>query len=166
MSNLNSNNYYEILGVNKIDDEKTIKSAYKKLAMKYHPDKNKDDGADEKFKLISEAYGVLSDKNKRQQYDHFGKEGLNDDMININPEDIFKALFSEMGGMDNIFSQSMSFPGGCGFISISTINGGAPNIKVGHNQFSQLSLGNNNPLGNNPLVNTLLNIWPKTEYKP
>ncbi|WP_273497521.1 J domain-containing protein [Peptoniphilus rhinitidis] len=65
--------YYEILGVSKNADEKEIKSAYRKLAKKYHPDLHQgDDTAAEKFKEISEAYEVLSDKSKRKKYDTFG----------------------------------------------------------------------------------------------
>ncbi len=69
--------YYEILGIEKNADESEIKKAYRRLAVKYHPDRN--DGskeAEEKFKEISEAYGVLSDPEKRQVYDRFGKDGL------------------------------------------------------------------------------------------
>lgn len=65
--------YYEILGVSKDADEKEIKSAYRKLAKKYHPDLHQgDDAAAEKFKEVSEAYEVLSDKDKRKKYDTFG----------------------------------------------------------------------------------------------
>lgn len=65
--------YYEILGVSKNADEKEIKSAYRKLAKKYHPDLHQgDDAAAEKFKEVSEAYEVLSDKDKRNKYDKFG----------------------------------------------------------------------------------------------
>ena len=68
--------YYKILGVAKTADEDALKKAYRKLALKYHPDKNKEPRADEKFKEISEAYEVLSDKEKRNIYDQFGEEGL------------------------------------------------------------------------------------------
>ncbi|RRF97026.1 MAG: molecular chaperone DnaJ [Lachnospiraceae bacterium] len=65
--------YYEVLGVDKNADEETIKRAYRKLAKKYHPDMNPGDkNAEEKFKEASEAYAVLSDPKKRQQYDQFG----------------------------------------------------------------------------------------------
>ncbi len=64
--------YYEILGVSRDADASAIKSAYRKLARKYHPDVNKTKEAEEKFKDINEAYEVLSDKNKRQRYDSLG----------------------------------------------------------------------------------------------
>ena len=70
--------YYEILGVAKTATEAEIKSAYRKLAMKYHPDHNQGDAsAAEKFKEISEAYEVLSNKEKRERYDRFGHDGVN-----------------------------------------------------------------------------------------
>src|SRR5574341_2485153 len=68
--------YYEVLGVDKKASSEDIKSAYRKLAMQYHPDRNKSPDAEEKFKEISEAYAVLSDQNKRQQYDQFGHAGI------------------------------------------------------------------------------------------
>jgi len=69
--------YYEVLGVDKNADEGTIKKAYRKLAMQYHPDKNPDNKeAEEKFKEASEAYEVLSDKDKKQLYDQYGHAGV------------------------------------------------------------------------------------------
>lgn len=64
--------YYEVLGVKKDASEAEIKSAYRKLALEYHPDRNKEPGAEEKFKEINEAYQVLSDAGKKQKYDQFG----------------------------------------------------------------------------------------------
>ncbi|WP_434797218.1 molecular chaperone DnaJ [Terrisporobacter vanillatitrophus] len=70
--------YYDVLGVGKSSDAAEIKKAYRKLAMKYHPDKNPDNKeAEEKFKEINEAYEVLSDETKRKNYDQFGHEGVN-----------------------------------------------------------------------------------------
>lgn len=68
--------YYKILGINKEATDDEIKKAYRKLALKYHPDKNRSAGAEEKFKEIAEAYEVLSDSKKREVYDQFGEEGL------------------------------------------------------------------------------------------
>jgi len=69
--------YYSLLGVSRDASEQELKRAYKKLAMKYHPDRNQGDKeAEKKFKEVSEAYEVLSDQNKRQAYDQFGHEGL------------------------------------------------------------------------------------------
>merc|ERR1712110_432071 len=68
--------YYRILGVARGANEDEIKKAYRKLALKYHPDKNQTAGAEEKFKEIGEAYDVLSDKKKKEVYDQYGEEGL------------------------------------------------------------------------------------------
>lgn len=68
--------YYEILGVDKNATDEELKSAFRKLAKKYHPDVNKEANAQEKFKEIGEAYSVLSDKTKRAQYDQFGHEAF------------------------------------------------------------------------------------------
>nr|XP_002129473.1 dnaJ homolog subfamily B member 9 [Ciona intestinalis] len=72
--------YYTILGVGRTATTKEIKSAFRKLALKYHPDKNKEPDAEAKFRDIAEAYQVLSDKQKRQRYDQYGDDGLNDNM--------------------------------------------------------------------------------------
>ncbi len=63
--------YYEVLGVGKDASKDEIKKAYRKLSKKYHPDINKEEGSDDKFKEISEAYEILSDEDKRAQYDRF-----------------------------------------------------------------------------------------------
>ncbi|XP_030636445.1 dnaJ homolog subfamily B member 6b [Chanos chanos] len=107
--------YYQILGVQKNASPDDIKKAYRKQALKWHPDKNPDnkEEAERRFKEISEAYEVLSDENKRSLYDRYGKEGLNgggggggghyDDFGGFggftfrNPDDVFREFF---GGRD------------------------------------------------------------------
>ena len=87
--------YYEILGVEKSSTDDEIKKSYRKLAMKYHPDKNDSPEAEEKFKEISEAYAVLSDSDKRSSYDKFGHAGFDS---RYSEEDIFRgADFSDFG---------------------------------------------------------------------
>ncbi|MEE2744277.1 MAG: DnaJ domain-containing protein, partial [Bdellovibrionota bacterium] len=92
-----SRDYYNILGVSKGSSKEEIKKAYRKLAMKYHPDRNPGKHAEQKFKEASEAYEVLSDDKKRGQYDQYGK-GFNDFQgtsgANFsNVEDILKEMF-------------------------------------------------------------------------
>ena len=102
-------NYYEILGIPKDASKDVIKDAYRKLALQYHPDRNKSPGAEEKFKEISEAYAVLSDDEKRQQYDNLGKTGFDQKYTR---EDIFRgadfdSIFRDMGvssGFGDLFS--------------------------------------------------------------
>ena len=101
--------YYKILGVSKNASQEEIKKAYRKLALQYHPDKNKGNkAAEEKFKEINEAYAVLSDKEKRQQYDRFGSTGFHQ---RFSQEDIFRNfdlgdLFKDSGfGTEDILSQ-------------------------------------------------------------
>ncbi|MHC4680510.1 MAG: molecular chaperone DnaJ [Planctomycetota bacterium] len=95
--------YYEALGVGKNASADEIKRAYRRMAMKYHPDKNPNDkDAEARFKECAEAYEVLSDQNKRQRYDQFGHEGLRGsgmhDFSRMNVEDIFS-----MFGFDDFF---------------------------------------------------------------
>ena len=93
--------YYEILGVDRSADEQTIKRAYRKLAKKYHPDTNKGNAmAEEKFKEATEAYAVLSDPEKRKEYDQFGHENLDGSYreYHFEEEDLDEILRSIFGG--------------------------------------------------------------------
>jgi curved DNA-binding protein len=125
--------YYDILGVSRDADTNTIKSAYRKLARKYHPDVNKTKEAEEKFKDINEAYEVLSDKNKRQRYDSLGSNwqggadytpppGFENFSFNFNQggaqsfdfggsgfSDFFSSLFGDMMGGMNTQQTSQNF---------------------------------------------------------
>ena len=97
-----SDDYYDILGIGRNASDDEIKAAFRKLARQYHPDVNKEDGAEEKFKEINEAYGVLSDRDKRARYDRFGKEGLGNmggfRDYTSDFGDIFEELFGNLGG--------------------------------------------------------------------
>ena len=108
--------YYVVLGVEKTANPDQIKKAYRKLAVKYHPDKNPGDkAAEERFKEITEAYAVLSDQEKRRQYDQFGEAGFHQ---RFSQEDIFRNadlnnIFREFGiGGDDLFSQLFGGHGG------------------------------------------------------
>jgi DnaJ homolog subfamily A member 2 len=110
---MSSEDYYEILGVSKNVNDAELKKKYKKLAMKYHPDRNSSGGETikkvnaEKFKDISKAYNVLSDPDKRKKYDMFGEEGLQGMGEGPSPFDMFGNIFSSMGGMGGgIFGNS------------------------------------------------------------
>jgi DnaJ-class molecular chaperone len=105
--------YYAVLGVPRTADEKQIKSAYRKQARKYHPDVNKDAGAEEQFKRVSEAYEVLSDSEKRAQYDKYGQawqqyqRNGGQGASGQNADDFYRWFTAQQGG-----AQSSGFPGG------------------------------------------------------
>jgi len=108
---MNRRDYYEILGVNKNASESEIKSAFRKLAKKYHPDVSKEPDAAEKFKEAQEAYAVLSDDNKRKQYDQFGHAAFSNgaggagyDFSGFDFSDIFDGLFGDGFGFSNFGS--------------------------------------------------------------
>ncbi len=108
--------YYDVLGLDRNASQEDIKQAFRKLAFKYHPDRNKASDAEEKFKEISEAYAILSDPEKKQQYDAFGHAGISG---RYSAEDIFNStrfrdVFSEFGfNFEDLFSRF--FGGGFGF---------------------------------------------------
>jgi curved DNA-binding protein len=110
--------YYKILGVPRNASEQDIKKAYRKLAMQYHPDRNsgKEEWANEKFKEINEAYGVLGDPEKRGQYDRFGTVGdIGDIFRSRSTQSTFEDVMSDFGGaglgydfLDGIFGDFLN----------------------------------------------------------
>ena len=100
---MESFDYYEVLEIERTSDKETIKKAYRKMAMKYHPDRNPDDKeAEEQFKRVNEAYEVLSDDSKREIYDRYGKDGLRnggyDGFSGADFSDIFSVFENAFGG--------------------------------------------------------------------
>jgi molecular chaperone DnaJ len=108
----NKRDYYEVLGVPKNSEKGDIKNAYRKLALQYHPDRNKSPGAEERFKEISEAYAVLSDEDKRKRYDTYGHVGSEE--VFRGSEANFEEIFKDMGfgGVRDIFEQFFGSRGG------------------------------------------------------
>lgn len=109
-------NYYDILGIDRKSNEKEIKTAYRKLAIKYHPDKN--NGDEERFKKIAEAYNTLSDKSKRAQYDICGFSEINLG----DPMDIFNEIFNDFkpDAFSNLSDNIMNSFSGKASINIQT----------------------------------------------
>jgi len=147
--NLNSKDYYEILGCDRSADENALKKAYRKLAVKWHPDKNPDNAdATQKFQKISEAYATLSDSKKRKLYDQYGIDGANaaDQMPDgqmpggfgfspgggsggvhhMSPEDAQNLFSSFFGGSDPFASMGGGMGGVGGMPGISFSMGGMP----------------------------------------
>lgn len=129
------NDYYKTLGVDKKASADEIKKAYRKLALKYHPDRNKDNPqAEEQFKRINEAYAVLSDKEKRAQYDRFGSAEFHQ---RFTQEDIFRGfdagtIFKEFGfDLGDLFGGVFTTDRGGGF---RRARSGASRAKRGHYQ--------------------------------
>jgi molecular chaperone DnaJ len=110
--------YYEVLGVDRRAETDDVKKAYRKMAIKYHPDRNPGNkDAEEKFKEAAEAYEVLSDPEKRQKYDQFGHEGVRSTGYQgyTNVEDIFRHfgdIFGDFGGLEDLFGFGNSGFGG------------------------------------------------------
>ena len=133
--------YYGVLGIQKGASAEEIKKAYRKLALKYHPDKNPGDKkAEEKFKEITEAYAVLSDPEKRKQYDQFGEAGFHQ---RYSQEDIYRDfdvgdIFREFGfGTDDIFSHIFGGTAGRGRTSFY---GGRPQALKGQDYVLRLKI--------------------------
>ncbi|MGZ6341113.1 MAG: DnaJ domain-containing protein, partial [Candidatus Limnocylindrales bacterium] len=99
--------YYTILGVERGASDAEVKRAFRKLAQQWHPDVNKDAGADERFKEVNEAYQVLSDPQRRQAYDMFGRAGLGG-----SPD--IDANFSGFGGFGDLFDAFFGGAAGAG----------------------------------------------------
>jgi len=104
---MDKRDYYEVLGVSKTASQDEIKSAFRKLAKKYHPDVSKEENASEKFKEAQEAYAVLSDENKRRQYDQFGHSAFTNAQGGFSGFEGF-----DFGNMSDIFEDIL---GGMGF---------------------------------------------------
>lgn len=97
--------YYEILGIEKDADDSDIKKAFRKLAKKYHPDRNPDKNAAKIFAEVNEAYEVLSDPEKRANYDKFGHDGIDGDGLGFDAEEVFSSFFDTIkqgGAFDNL----------------------------------------------------------------
>lgn len=124
--------YYKVLEVDRGASVDDIKKSYRKLALKYHPDRNKGDkGAEDKFKEISEAYAVLSDDQKRRQYDQFGDSSFHK---KYSQEDIFRGTdFSEfdMGGLEGVFSRIFGMAGAGGAHGFGGFEGFSPGGRGG-----------------------------------
>ena len=113
MSTVSKRDYYEVLGVSRTATDVEIKSAYRKLALKYHPDRNPGDhAAEEKFKESAEAYSVLADGDKRHLYDRYGHAGLGGAATGGFDPTVFTGFEDILGGLGDIFGLGDVFGGG------------------------------------------------------
>jgi curved DNA-binding protein CbpA len=164
--NFDSEDFYEVLGVNRNSTQDEIKKAYRKLSLKYHPDKNPNnkEAAEEIFKKVSFAYGILSDSKKRSDYDNYGREYVvsgghmpsgggsggnfhfqQGDFGNFNmrsAEEIFKNFFGGRDPFANFFDDEDDFFGG-GF-------GSFPSMHMNMNQQMRQGGGGNNRKNRDP----------------
>ena len=158
---LSKNDYYEILGLQKTATEDEIRKAYKKLAIKFHPDKNKSKSAEEAFKKVNQAFSVLGDKDKKKNYDLFGNEegmGMSSGGgPDINPFEMFNMFFQGtpfgnmgMGGsgtgrtqirFNNGNVSYTVFSSGGGFPGFSSFGGFANDDDDSGDIFSQMFFG-------------------------
>lgn len=130
--------YYSVLGVSRNASPDEIKKGYRKAALKYHPDRNPGDKeAEAKFKEISEAYDVLSDANKRQMYDRFGKEGVSGHSAGpsgggfSSMEDAIRTFMGAFGGSgDSMFESMFGFGGGGGSSASQARKGASKKVSI------------------------------------
>lgn len=177
--------YYKILGLSRgAASEEDIKKAYRKMALKYHPDKNKTAGAEEKFKEIAEAYEVLSDPKKRGVYDQYGEDGLKGGMGNnnnsnmggtgqntytsntfyVDPRATFEAFFGTSNPFENFFNIHNSSSG----LFTDHLNADHNNMTDNLDDpfaFSSLGGGLNfgNPTARTPFRSHSFNVGPRKE---
>ncbi len=156
--------YYEILGVPRDADVKAIKDAFRQLALKYHPDRNKEPSASDRFKEIAEAYAVLSDPKKRAEYDARGYAGVagfsTEDLFGgINFDDIFGGLGFDFGGpglFDRLYRRRVALRQGENLeftISVPlerVLSGGEETVHVGRPVTCQACQGSGSKAGTKP----------------
>ena len=128
----NKRDYYEVLGVDKNASQDEIKSAFRKLAKKYHPDVSKEENAAEKFKEAQEAYAVLSDENKRRQYDQYGHSAFTNSQGGFSGFEGF-----DFGSMSDIFEDLF---GGFGFSSKSSSNKSSSRARRGNDVLYHMTI--------------------------
>merc|ERR1712062_813344 len=150
--------YYAILDVKKGANDDELKKAYRKLALKYHPDKNKSAGAEEKFKEVGEAYDVLSDPKKKQIYDKLGEEGLKGSAGGHSAGDFGgpggftytyhgdpRATFSQFFGTSNPFEMFFNTPGQGGSAGMGHGFGGPEGMDIDINELLEGGMGGGGP---------------------